>query len=60
MSGIDPSISQHRLNVDRKCKPIIQKSQQSVAKHTAAVVEEVDRLLEAGAIRGSDLPYMAL
>ena len=56
MPGIDPSVSQHRLNVDPKCKPIIQKSRRSAAEHTAAVVEGVDRLLDAGAIREVTYP----
>ena len=56
MSGIDPSVSQHHLNVDPKCKPIIQKGRWSAAEHTAAVVEEVDRLLDAEAIREVTYP----
>lgn len=56
MPSIDPSISQHRLNVDPKCKPIIQKSQRLATEHTAAVVEEVDRLFDARAIREVTYP----
>ncbi|XP_028100062.1 uncharacterized protein LOC114299499 [Camellia sinensis] len=56
MSGVDPSVSQYRLNVDPKCKSIIQKSWQSAMEHTAAVVEEVDRFLDAGTIREVTYP----
>ena len=56
MPGIDPLVSQHHLNVDPKCKSIIQKSRWSAAEHIAAVVEEVDRLLDAGAIREVTYP----
>ena len=56
MPSIDLSISHHCLNVDPKCKPIIQKSQRSAAEHTATAVKEVDRLLEAGAIKEVTYP----
>ncbi|XP_028116198.1 uncharacterized protein LOC114313965 [Camellia sinensis] len=56
MPGVDPIIVQHRLNVDLKVKPIIQKSRQSAAEHTSAIVEEVDKLLEASAIREVNYP----
>ncbi|XP_028069020.1 uncharacterized protein LOC114271605 [Camellia sinensis] len=56
MPGVDPSVSQHRLNVDPKCKPIIQKSRRSAAEHTTAVVEELDQLLDAGVIREVTYP----
>ncbi|XP_028116477.1 uncharacterized protein LOC114314222 [Camellia sinensis] len=51
MPGVDPLVAQHRLNVDPKCKPIIQRSRRTAAEHTSAVVEEVDRLLETEAVR---------
>ena len=56
MLGIDPSVSEHRLNVDPQCKPIIQKSRRSAAEHTVAIVEEVDRLLDVGTIREVTYP----
>lgn len=56
MPGVDPSVAQHCLNVDRKCKPIIQRSRRSAAEHTLAIVEEADRLLDAGAVRKVTYP----
>ncbi|XP_028124414.1 uncharacterized protein LOC114321449 [Camellia sinensis] len=50
MPGVDSFVVQHRLNVDPKCKPIIQKSRRLAPEHSSAVVEEVDRLLEGGEI----------
>ncbi|XP_028073724.1 uncharacterized protein LOC114276144 [Camellia sinensis] len=50
MAGVDPFVAQHHLNVDPKCKPIIQRSRRIAAEYTSAVVEEVNRLLDAGAI----------
>ncbi|XP_028122448.1 uncharacterized protein LOC114319618 [Camellia sinensis] len=56
MPEIDPSVVQHRLNVDPKCKPIVQRSRRSAAEHTLVVIEEVDRLLEAEAVREAAYP----
>jgi len=56
MPGVDPSVAQHRLNIDPKCKLIIQKSRRSAVEHASAVVEEVDRLLDAGLIREVTYP----
>ncbi|XP_028061625.1 uncharacterized protein LOC114265083 [Camellia sinensis] len=50
MPEVDPSVAQHRLNVDPKCKLIIQRSRRSAVGHGSAVIEEVDQLLDIGAI----------
>lgn len=42
MPGVDPFVAQQHLNIDPKCKPIIQRSRWSATKHTSAVVDEID------------------
>ena len=56
MPGIDPEVMSHRLNVDPKSKPVVQKSRRSGIPQTEAVVEEVEKLLEAWAIREVQYP----
>ncbi|KAI7995149.1 hypothetical protein LOK49_LG11G00984, partial [Camellia lanceoleosa] len=51
MPGIDPEVTCHRLNVDRSAKLVIQRVRRSTLMHVEAVEEEVDKLLEARAIR---------
>ncbi|KAH7858121.1 hypothetical protein Vadar_020217 [Vaccinium darrowii] len=58
MPGIDPNIICHHLNVDPQHKPVIQKFRRSAPQHAEAVNEEVDRLLEAKAIR--EVNYLEL
>ena len=56
MPGIDPEVICHKLNVDRSAKPVIQRTRRSTLMHVEAVKEEVDRLLEARAIREVNYP----
>uniref|UniRef100_A0A2N9JBU4 Reverse transcriptase domain-containing protein n=1 Tax=Fagus sylvatica TaxID=28930 RepID=A0A2N9JBU4_FAGSY len=54
--GVDPDYIQHRLNVDPHSKPVQQKSRRSAPVHAEAVQKEVERLLQAGAIRELHYP----
>ncbi|GMP32862.1 hypothetical protein CsSME_00006426 [Camellia sinensis var. sinensis] len=56
MPGIDPEVTCHSLNVDRSAKPVIQRARRPTLMHVEAVEEEVDRLLEARAIREVQYP----
>ena len=56
MPGIDPGVMVHRLNVDPTHKPVVQKARRSSPAHADAVVEEVERLIEAEAIREVQYP----
>ncbi|KAG5532133.1 hypothetical protein RHGRI_026670 [Rhododendron griersonianum] len=51
MPGVDADVIYHHLNVDPQHKPVIQKKRRAAVQHVDAVIEEVDRLLEAKAIR---------
>lgn len=51
MSGIDGEIIQHHLNVNPECKPVQQRRRTFTLEHNKAVIEEVEKLLEAGFIR---------
>ncbi|XP_010480879.1 PREDICTED: uncharacterized protein LOC104759673 [Camelina sativa] len=50
MTGIDPSITSHELNVDPTYKPVKQKRRKLGAERTTAVNDEVRKLLDAGSI----------
>jgi hypothetical protein len=54
--GVDPDYIQHRLNMDPHSKPVQQKSKRSAPVHAEAVQKEVERLLQAGAIRELHYP----
>ena len=54
--GVDPDYIQHRLNVDPHSKPVKQKARRSAPVHAEAVQKEVERLLQAGAIRELHYP----
>ena len=56
MPGVDPDYIQHRLNVDPHSKLVQQKTRQSAPIHAEAVQKEVDRLLQAKAIRELHYP----
>jgi hypothetical protein len=56
MPGIDPSIIEHRLNVDRNCKPVKQRRRTFTLERNQAIADEVRKLLEAGFIREVDYP----
>jgi len=53
MSGIDPSVIVHKLNVDPNCRPVKQRRAFAAERNTA-VAEEVEKLLKAGFIREVD------
>ena len=53
---VDPDYIQHRLNVDPRSKPVQQKARRSAPIHAEAVQKEVERLLQAGAIRELHYP----
>jgi hypothetical protein len=56
MPGLSPDVIKHSLNVDPSRKPVIQKPRRSSATHADAVTEEVERLIDAGAIREVQYP----
>lgn len=56
MPGIDPEVICHHLNVDPQHKPVVQKARRSAPQHADALIEEVERLLEADAIREVSYP----
>lgn len=56
MSGIDPGIIAHRLNVDPQYKLVKQKLKWFNAERYEAIKVEVDKLLKADFIRGVDYP----
>jgi hypothetical protein len=49
--GVDLSFACHNLNVDPLSWPVVQKGQRTSPLHEKAVCEEVNQLIEAGAIR---------
>ncbi|CAL2264372.1 unnamed protein product [Prunus armeniaca] len=51
MSGIDPEIACHRLNIDPNHPPYQQKQRRFAPQQNQIISDEVDRLLEAGFIR---------
>ncbi|XP_057505438.1 uncharacterized protein LOC130788661 [Actinidia eriantha] len=51
MPGIDAEVACHRLNVDPRCRHVVQKGRRSSTQHVDAVIEEVEKLLDAGAIK---------
>ncbi|XXG49468.1 hypothetical protein AAC387_Pa02g3647 [Persea americana] len=56
MPGIDPTVICHKLKVDPNHKPVLQKPRWTGVPQTEAVVEEVQKLLEAGAIKEVHYP----
>uniref|UniRef100_A0A2N9GE01 Integrase catalytic domain-containing protein n=1 Tax=Fagus sylvatica TaxID=28930 RepID=A0A2N9GE01_FAGSY len=54
--GVDPNYIEHRLNIDPHSKPMQQKARRSAPVHAEAVQKEVERLLQAGAIREIQYP----
>ena len=56
MGGIDPAIITHRLNVSPSFKPVKQKRRSFEPERQKAINEEVDKLLQAGAIREVEYP----
>ncbi|XXG69131.1 hypothetical protein AAC387_Pa06g2070 [Persea americana] len=56
MPSIDPAVMYHKLNVDLNHKPVIQKARRTGAPQIEAVIEEVQKLLEAEAIKEVHYP----
>lgn len=56
MPWIDPMIACHQLNVRPNAKPVVQKTRRSSFQHTKAVIAELDKLLDAGAVREVQYP----
>ena len=56
MGGFDPAIITHRLNVSPSFKPVKQKRRIFAPERQKAINEEVDKLLQAGAIRDVEYP----
>ena len=56
MGGIDPTIITHRLNVSPSFKPVKQKRRSFSQERQKAINEEVNKLLQAGAIREVEYP----
>ena len=51
MSGLDLNFIYHKLNVDPRARPVVQKSRSAALHHAEAVVKEVEKLLEANSIK---------
>ena len=56
MGGIDPTVITHMLNVSPSFKPIKQKRRSFAPERQKAINEEVNKLLQAGAIREVEYP----
>lgn len=51
MLGVDPEFISHRLNVDKDAWPVVQRARRSAVAHADVIVEAIDQLLEADAIK---------
>ena len=56
MGGIDPTVITHRLNASPYFKPVKQKRRSFGPERQKAINEEVEKLLQAGAIREVEYP----
>ena len=56
MGGIDPAVITHKLNVNPSFKPIKQKRRSFTLERQKVINEEVDKLLQANAIREVEYP----
>ena len=56
MGGIDPKVITHKLNISPSFKPIKQKRRSFAPKRQKAINEEVNKLLQAKAIREVKYP----
>ena len=56
MGGIDPAVITHRLKTSPSLKPVKQKGRSFAPEREKAINEEVDKLLQAGAIREVEYP----
>lgn len=58
MSGVDPNFISHSLNIKKDSKPVVQKVRCLAPEHAEAVVDKVNRLLEANAIQEVQYPTL--
>ena len=56
MAGIDPTVITHKLNTNPSFMPVKQKRRSFAPERQKAINEEVDKLLQAGAIREVEYP----
>ena len=56
MGRIDQAVITHRLNVNPSFKPVKQKRRSFAPERQKAINEEVDKLLQANAIREVEYP----
>ena len=56
MSGVDPGVISHRLGLDPRARPVLQKQRKLTPERQVVVNEEVDKLLVAGVIREVHYP----
>lgn len=56
MLGVSPEVATHSLNVDSTKKPMVQKPLRVLVMHAEAVNEEVEKLIDAGAIKEVQYP----
>ncbi|XP_065026191.1 uncharacterized protein LOC135650630 [Musa acuminata AAA Group] len=56
MTGVDPEVAEHHLNIPPDARPMKQKSQRQAPDRQRAIQEEVDRLLAAGFIEEAKYP----
>ena len=56
MGGIDPAVITHRLNINLSFKPVKQKRRSFSPERQKAIDEEVNKLLQAKAIREVEYP----
>ena len=56
MPGINANVTTHHLAVSKDCKPVIQKRRSFNPERSAAIREEVSKLLAAGSIREVKYP----
>ena len=56
MGGIDPTVITHRLNASLSFKPVKQKQRSFAPERQKSINEEVDKLLQVGAIREVEYP----
>ena len=56
MGGIDPTVITHRLNISSSFKPVKKKRRSFASERQKAINEEVNKLLQAKAIREVEYP----
>ena len=56
MGGIDPAVITHKLNINPSFKPVKQKRRNFALERQKAIDEEVNKLLQAKAIREVEYP----